>query len=248
MTYLVLIFSGVLAGFASGFFGIGGGSILIPILMFAGFSFKEAVGISVVQMLFSSLFGSFLNHKKKVLNIKDGVYLGMGGSFGALGSGFVVKIVDEKVLIGTFAFMLLFSMYRFFASPLAVQKSEKNSPILYFALGFFVGIIAISLGVGGAIFLTPIMVGFLHVDIKKAVSMGLFFVVFSSVSGFISMSINGLIDYKYGFILGFSSLIGAYFGTKISHSIDKKLQKKLLLALYVIMFVMVVGEFIQNLR
>lgn len=247
MTYLLLSFLGVLAGFASGFFGIGGGSVIVPILMVFGFGIKEAIGISVLQMVFSSLFGSFLNHRQGLLKLKDGIFLGIGGAIGAFGSGFVVKIVPEWVLIATFAFTLLLSIFRFFKSPIDSQKSEKNSPILFLIVGAFTGVIAISLGIGGAIFLTPIMVGFLHVDIKKAVSMGLFFVVFSSISGLISMSLNGLINYKIGLLLGIFSLIGAYFGTKISFKMNKKLQKKLLLILYVVMFVAVLVELIENL-
>lgn len=246
MTIVLLLILGVFAGLAAGFFGIGGGSIIVPILIFFGFSVKEAVGISVTQMMFSSVFGSFINHKNGYLRLKDGVYLGIGGAFGAFGSGFVVKFVPEIVLLFTFAIVLLFSIYRFFSSPLMSEKQEISSPIVYFALGLFVGVVAISLGIGGAIFLTPIMVGFLNIDIKKAISMGLFFVVFSSISGFISMSINNLIDYKLGLLLGFSSLVGAYFGTKTSHKIDKKSQKNLLLILYIIMFFIIIGEFIEN--
>lgn len=246
MTFLLLLVLGVLAGFGSGFFGIGGGSIIVPILVFFGFSMKDAIGISVMQMVFSSIFGSFLYHKKGTLRFKDGLYVGIGGGIGAFGSGFVIKLIPEHILVITFASMLLFSIYRFFASPLIAEKGEKGSALLYFILGILIGIVSISLGIGGALFLTPVMVGFLNVDIKKAISMGLFFVVFSSIFGFISMSLNGLIDYKLGLTLGFSSLIGVYFGTKYSHNIDKSLQKKLLLVLYIVMFFIIIAEIIKN--
>ncbi len=247
MIYLSLSFLGILAGFASGFFGIGGGSILIPILMFFGFTFKQSVGISVVQMMFSSIFGSLLNHKQKTLNVKDGIYLGIGGSFGALGSGFVLKMLNEKILIATFTCMLFLSIYRFFKAPLKTENREISSPLLYFIIGFSVALIAVSLGVGGAIFLTPILVGFLHVDIKKAVSLGLFFIVFSSIFGFVSLSLNNLINYQYGFLVGILSLIGAFFGVKVSNKIDRLLQKRLLLGLYIVMFLLMFGKFVEKL-
>ena len=66
-----LAFVGIFVGFLSGFFGIGGGTILVPILLALGFDMKSAVGISVTQMVFSSLFGSFLNLRKGVLKIVD---------------------------------------------------------------------------------------------------------------------------------------------------------------------------------
>lgn len=246
MEYLLFGFLGILAGFASGFFGIGGGSVLVPVLVFFGYGIKEAVGISVMQMVFSSVFGSFLNHKHGFLKLKDGIFLGIGGAIGAFGSGFLVRYIPEWVLILTFAFTLVLSIYRFFKVPLNANESEASSPILFLVIGVFVGLIAISLGIGGAIFLTPILVSFLHVDIKKAISMGLFFVVFSSISGFISMSLHGLINYKMGLLLGVFSLIGAYFGTKLSHKIDKKKQKRFLLILYILMLAIISAELLKK--
>ena len=52
---LELIVFGLITGFTSGFFGIGGGSILIPMLLLVGFVMKEAVAISIMQMVFSSI-------------------------------------------------------------------------------------------------------------------------------------------------------------------------------------------------
>jgi len=61
---IILILVGTLAGTLSGFFGIGGGMILIPLLMLTGMDIKTAIGISIVQMVFSSFYGSYLNYKK----------------------------------------------------------------------------------------------------------------------------------------------------------------------------------------
>ena len=49
------------------------------------------------------------------------------------------------------------------------------------------------------------------------------------------MSLNGLVNFKYGIMLGFGSLLGVYFGIKLSNRVNKKLQKNLLLALYSLM-------------
>ncbi len=55
---------GLITGAVSGFFGVGGGMVLVPMLLFANFDMKQAVSISIMQMVFSSIFGSFLNSKK----------------------------------------------------------------------------------------------------------------------------------------------------------------------------------------
>lgn len=61
-----LAFFGIATGFTSGFFGVGGGMVLVPMLLMYGFVMKEAVAISIMQMVFSSIYGSFLNAKKKL--------------------------------------------------------------------------------------------------------------------------------------------------------------------------------------
>ena len=231
--FIFLLF-GTAVGIVSGFFGIGGGSVVVPTMIFMGYSIKTAVGVSVVQMLFSSIFGSYLNYKAGKLRINEGIFVSFGGFIGAIFSGFIVSNVSEIALEIFLSFVLLISILKFFFSTEQAKK-EIDSKLLLFLLGLFIGAFAVSAGVGGAVFLTPILVGFMGFDIKKAISMGLFFVIFSSISGFVSMSLNGLVNFKYGIMLGFGSLLGVYFGIKLSHRVNKKLQKNLLLALYSLM-------------
>ena len=230
--FLELSFLGIIIGFMSGFFGIGGGTLLVPALLLVGFSIKEAIGISVMQMVFSSIFGSYLNLKKGVFVARDGILLGLGGFLGAQGSGYLVSMLPSEVLSGIFLFSVCLAIFKFFKSPVSTDKEEIDSKIAIFLVGFFVGLIAISIGIGGGLFLTPILVGFMNYDIKKAVSMSLFYIVFSSLSGFISLSLFGHINYEVGLIVGTSSLLGVFFGIKSSHVISKKYHKILLLSLY----------------
>ncbi len=242
--FVALGFLGIIVGFASGFFGIGGGTILVPVLMYLGFGVKTAIGISITQMVFSSIFGSFINYKNKMLRLKNGLVLGFGGFIGAQFSGYIVSYLPSWALLSFFAFALLISLYKFFKAPSEPTGVPNESKVLLFIIGFFVGMAAISIGIGGALFLTPIMVGFLHFDIKRAVSTSLLFVVFSSISGLISFSVHGLVDYKAGIILGIGSLVGVYFGAKRSHVVKRDLQKKLLMILYVILFALTVNKLI----
>ena len=55
---LELPFVGAVVGFISGFFGIGGGTVVMPVMMALGYDVKAAAGIWVMQLLFVSLFGS----------------------------------------------------------------------------------------------------------------------------------------------------------------------------------------------
>ena len=233
---ITAILIGIITGFFSGFLGVGGGTILVPILLFLGFNLKEAIGISVTQMMMSSIYGSYLNYKKGLLKIKNGLSLAIGGALGASFSGFIVKYTSKEVLGAIFLLLVLIAIIRFF---ITVKEPQFEPPIdnkKLFFIGTFVGAIAISVGVGGAILITPILVGFLKYKLKTTVSLSLFFVVFSSISGFISQSIAGHINYVEGFTIGIAGLIGTYFGTKLYHQIDTKLHKKILLIWYILIF------------
>lgn len=93
---------GIISGIASGLFGIGGGMIIVPTMLFLGISSHQAVAISVVQMIFAAIFGSYINHKKKNLNFKDGIYIGLGGLLGASFSGTLVSLLSDIALTAIF--------------------------------------------------------------------------------------------------------------------------------------------------
>lgn len=227
-----LIALGVITGFTSGFFGIGGGSILIPLLLLFGYLMKEAVAISIMQMVFSSIYGSFLNSKKTKGLARDGVSLGVGASFGGLLSGYFLPSIPNIYLQYLFIAVLFYTIYTLFKAP-AIQEveQEEKSVFLLAVIGFFVGIFAMSIGIGGSLMLLPILVKFLKYDLKVATALGLFFVIFSSVAGFISTSIYGNMLYKEGAIVGIGSLVGVYFGIKVKDMIKAKSYKTFVLVL-----------------
>jgi uncharacterized membrane protein YfcA len=231
-----LIIIGILVGTMSGFFGLGGGTVLVPMLMIAGFDIKEAIGISVMQMVFSSIYGSYLNHKKGLLKIDEGIFVGFGGFVGALFSGLIVSTLSSHTLELIFLAFVLFAIYKFVQTPLHVEQKESSNKFILFLVGLFVGSFAISIGVGGSLLLTPILVGYLFYDMKRASSLGLFFVIFSSVSGFISLSYFGHINYVDGTIVGLLSLIGVYIGIQIKSKTDAKQFKNVVLGLYILVF------------
>jgi len=241
---ILLILVGIVIGGMSGFFGIGGGTMLVPTLMLLGFDTKTAVGTSVMQMVFSSLYGSWLNHKKGRLNLQEGLVIGLGGFVGALGSGWLVKTVPEIVLESMFVGVVLFALYRFFKAPTTPQDEEEHtlSPLLLAGVGAVIGLFAISMGIGGSILLTPILVGVLHYPLKKAVSAGLFFVVFSSISGFISLSMVGHIDYWHGFLIGVASLVGVQAGIWLVGKTGNQKHKRALIVLYVVILVLMLKK------
>ncbi|MDT8338680.1 MAG: sulfite exporter TauE/SafE family protein [Sulfurimonas sp.] len=235
-----LIFLGIGVGVLSGFFGIGGGTILVPLLLLLGHEIKDAIGISVVQMVFSSVYGSYLNNKKGTLDVPLVFTIGIGGFVGALLSGFFTSVFSDLTLEIIFLVFAVFALSRlFFKTKVDVVQKEVNRAVL-FLIGLFLGLLSMLIGVGGSIILVPILVGFLHVDLKKAVSAGLFFVVFSSVSGLISHAISREIDFFSGVIIGLASLAGVYVGILLKDRVDSAVHKKLLVGFYLLIVIYLV--------
>jgi len=239
-----LILVGIFIGTMSGFFGIGGGMILVPILLVLGFEIKDAIGISIVQMVFSSVFGSYLNHKKGSLIVGEGIFVGFGGFVGGYIGGYVTEYISDTVLQFTFFGLLLFALFRLFFSKNHEDDTQTKSlsKALLFAIGLVIGIFAITLGIGGSIILTPLLVGLLHYPIKKAVSAGLFFVAFSSVAGMISRLSSGTIDFQNGLVVAVASLVGVTLGIWLKDHVTSKNHKMALLALYVFAIAMLVKK------
>jgi len=239
-----LIAVGVFVGTMSGFFGIGGGIILVPTLLVLGFDIKVAIGISIMQMVFSSLLGSYLNYKKGSLIIGEGIFVGFGGFIGGYLGGHVTQNVSSTVLQYLFFGLLLFALFRLIFSQSHEDDAQAKSlsKVLLFMIGVVIGIFAITLGIGGSIILTPLLVGLLHYPIKKAVSAGLFFVAFSSIAGLVSRLSTGTIDFENGLVVAFASLVGVTLGIWLKDLVTSKNHKTALLILYVFTLGMLINK------
>jgi len=242
--FIELILVGIFIGTMSGFFGIGGGMILVPILLVLGFNIKDAIGISIVQMVFSSIYGSYLNHKKGSLIIGEGIFVGLGGFIGGFIGGYVTDNIPDAWLHFTFFGLLIYALFRLFFSKNHDDDSQTKSlnKALLFVIGLGIGIFSITLGIGGSIILTPLLVGLLHYPLKKAVSAGLFFVVFSSVAGMMSRLSSGTIDFNNGLIVAVASLLGVALGIWLKDHVTSKNHKMALLVLYIFALVMLVKK------
>jgi hypothetical protein len=238
---MTLILLGILTGLMSGFFGVGGGTILVPLLLLYGFEMKSAVAISIMQMVFSSIYGSFLNTRKNKDILKDGVTIGIGGFAGGSLSGIIVPNVPGMYLKYIFIVVIIFSIYRVAITSTSSPTGTKtrNKFVLIF-VGFIIGMIAMSIGIGGSVILAPILVGYMLYNLKDAASLGLFFVIFSSIAGFISLSLAGHMHFHEGFVVGLASLIGVYIGVKLKNSTNIKYYKQLMLFLYSMILISVI--------
>ncbi len=80
---LLILFFGFIVGFMSGLFGVGGGFLMTPLLIFMGIPPATAVGTESVQILGSSVSGAMAHGLKKNIDYEIGGFLLIGGIFGS---------------------------------------------------------------------------------------------------------------------------------------------------------------------
>lgn len=245
---ITLLFVGICTGIISGLFGIGGGAIIVPTMILLGNDIKIAVGISIMQMMFSSLYGSYVNYKKKNLDLQDGLYVGLGGLIGASFSGMLLSVIPSHILEKIFVVFLVYCIFKVLRANANGGENKLGegmaAKLFLVAYGSFVGVFAISLGIGGAIMLAPVLAYYLGYSSKKIAALSLFFVVFSSISGFTSLAMHGFVDFKQGFIIGIATLIGVRIGIWILGIMEVKKHKYALLTMYcILLFIMLEKAF-----
>ena len=91
----VIVFLGMIIGGLSGLFGVGGGFLMTPLLIFLGIPPAIAVGTEAPHVLASSLSGAIAHWRRKNIDIKMGFFLLAGGI-----SGSIVGVNLFKILRG----------------------------------------------------------------------------------------------------------------------------------------------------
>lgn len=92
--FLVLLL-GLVAGFLAGMFGIGGGFLATPFLIFIGVFPATAVATSTNQIISASISGLLAHIKKNNVDIKMGIFLVIGGLFGSTFGVSIFKLLQN---------------------------------------------------------------------------------------------------------------------------------------------------------
>lgn len=82
-------------GFLSGMFGVGGGFLLTPLLIFMGVPTAVAVGTGSMQILASSVSGAIAQYQRRNVDIKMGAVLVAGGIVGSVIGVSLMKVLRQ---------------------------------------------------------------------------------------------------------------------------------------------------------
>jgi uncharacterized membrane protein YfcA len=178
LSLFLLLLAGAAAGFLAGFFGVGGGIILVPILLYffqsihisSLVSTHLAFGTSLLIVLFASLSSAFQYSRNGHVVWKAVMAIGLASVVGGLLGANIAGDLQGKVLRQIFAAVVLLSALRLFAET-RKPKIEEMPPLRIPPLvgtGFLVGMVSSLAGVGGGVLSIPIMHSILKFPLKKA--------------------------------------------------------------------------------
>jgi uncharacterized protein len=93
VSVLLILGMGASVGFLSGLFGVGGGFLLTPLLIFAGIPTAVAVGTAPAQVVAASVSGAVTQWRRGNVDIRLGVVLLIGGILGSFVGVHLVSVL-----------------------------------------------------------------------------------------------------------------------------------------------------------
>ena len=102
--YIALIAFGVVAGIASGLLGVGGGTLIVPFLVFAvGFTQHSAQATSLLVILPTAIVGSLTLRRRGVGDLGLALRIGLLGALSAFGGAKLALALPASTLKIVFA-------------------------------------------------------------------------------------------------------------------------------------------------
>lgn len=199
----------------TGMFGIGGGSVRIPLLNFAGLPLLSAFGINLFIIPFSSLVGAL--RQRENINRKVGLYMIIGGVLGSVTGAFLVGFIPTLILAIVFVTVSAITIFGIYLDRILPKIAKKLNPTPW---NISVGALFLNLitgmrgGSGGSLF--PPFLKTMKLDIHKAIATSLFVTIFTAVAALSIYWHRGNIKWMPALSVLIGSIIGVRIGSEIS--------------------------------
>jgi uncharacterized membrane protein YfcA len=249
--FLILLMGGGV-GFLSGLFGIGGGFLMTPLLIFIGITPAVAVATEANQIVAASVSGVLAHMRRGNVDFKMGTVLTVGGFAGSGVGVYVFTFLREigqvdllvqlsyVIFLGIVGSLMLIESVRAISRhrsgtvsrgklhqhnwlhglPLKMRFRRSRlyiSALLPLGIGFFVGVLAAIMGVGGGFLMVPAMIYLLGMPTSIVVGTSLFQIIFVTANvTFLQAVNNQTVDIVLALLLLTGAVIGAQLGTKAS--------------------------------
>ena len=256
MELIIFLIIGALAGFAAGLFGVGGGTIIVPLLYIVftqmGYSpdtiMHLALGTSLATIIVTSISSLMAHNKNGAViwpvfkNLAPGMALGC--FFGAGIAGWLSG-VHLQIIVGLFLLWVAFKMFKGGKKQPAASDgtniNDANTALpsrpKQLAAGAGIGIASAIFGIGGGSITVPYLTRY-GVVMQKAVGTSAACGLPIAIAGALGFMIFGIqqdvdVPNTIGFVhiyaflgIGSMSFFTAKLGAKFAHMLSPELLKK----------------------
>ncbi|MFZ4827994.1 MAG: sulfite exporter TauE/SafE family protein [Phototrophicaceae bacterium] len=242
--WIALMAVGMLAGVASGMFGIGGGVIIVPALLLFGLAQfpTQATGTSLAALLPPvSAVAVWSYHRKQLIHWQSAVLIALGLLVGAVGGAQIAVSIQPQLLLRLYGVFLFYIGWRM-AEPLqrwrtpnahGTQVTDDSTlptpnPLAVACLGLFAGVFSGMFGIGGGAVIVPILVAGLGFHPKQAIATSLGALIFPvGVGGVWVYYQNGDLQLLTALWVAAGLVMGAGLGARITISLPSNTIKRL---------------------
>ena len=201
--------------------GIGGGTVLVPILVALGYTPIQSVATSSLAILITSISGSIQNWRMGAFDRQRVIYLGIPAAIAAQIGVSLAKIFPPYLLLAAFAFVLITNIYlleirqRLTENYPDIDRQNINRTIARLLTGSAGGLLAGLFGLGGGVIMVPLQIWLLKEPIKVAIQTSLGVIVITAISATSGHALSSNVLFMEGIILGIGGAIAAQISTRI---------------------------------
>lgn len=217
-----------LIGLSLGALGGGGAILTVPILVYvAGVTPKSAIGMSMVIVGGTSVFGSYIHWRNNNFLVKPAFLFGITGGLGAYLGSNVTHLFSTTILMLVYSGLLLVVGVLMFIDRRPARLSEVHySAYRCILSGFGVGLVSGCLGIGGGFLIVPALVWFAGLDTKQAMGTSLGIIAANLAAGLAGQLRFASWDWPLTLKLLVCSLIGMTLGVTLArHAPARGLRK-----------------------
>jgi uncharacterized membrane protein YfcA len=229
---------GVLAGFLSGLFGVGGGVLIVPgLVLVLGMAQRLAHGTSLAAILPISIAGVVGYGLHGEIDVAAAAVIALGAALGTLVGTRLLHKLSHDVLRWVFSVFLLVTAARLFLELDAQPTSHPWNAALaagYLATGLVIGVLSGLLGVGGGIFLVPALVVLFGWDDVTAKGTSLLVVIPTAIVATQANLRRGNADLPVAVAVGLAGVVSAFAATQLAVRMPARTSLVLFAALLVV--------------
>lgn len=225
--WLWFVVIGLVAGFLSGLFGVGGGILIVPLLIsLAKFDQKRAAGTSLAAIVPTAITGviSYAVNGDVALVIALIVCVGSitGAQFGTL---LLHRLPKKAVQWAFIVFVLAVVVSMFFVIPSREAEVELGvGPVIgLLALGLVVGVLSGILGIGGGAVIVPMLILLFGASDLVAKGTSLAVMIPTAISGTVGNVRRRNVDLAAALTVGASACVTTSLGALLAGAIDPML-------------------------